>query len=53
MKGNYNFYMEKRENNNEQDLLRNTIDIKNRIKVIKIAQDVENTSSQYMYKFTS
>ena len=34
-KDNYSFYIEKRENNNEQDLLRNTIDIKNRIKSIK------------------
>ena len=34
-KDNYIFYIEKRENNNEQDLLRNTIDIKNRIKSIK------------------
>ena len=45
--------MEKRENNNEQDLLRNTIDIKNRIKAIKIAQDVENIGRQQVYKFTS
>lgn len=52
-KENYIFYMEKRENNNEQDLLRNTIDIKNRIKAIKIAQDVENIDRQQVYKFTS
>ena len=52
-KDNYIFYIKKGENNNEQDLLRNTIDIKNRIKAIKMCQDVENTSSQYLYKFTS
>ena len=34
-KDNYIFYIKKGENNNEQDLLRNTIDIKNRIKLIK------------------
>lgn len=34
-KGNYIFYIKKIENNNEEDLLRNTIDIKNRIKSIK------------------
>lgn len=41
-KDNFIFYMEKRENNNEENLLRNIIDIKNRIKVIKMAQDIEN-----------
>ena len=52
-KQNYIFYMEKRENNNEQDLLRNIIDIKNIIKAIKIVQDVENIGREQVYKFTS
>ena len=52
-KENYIFYIEKRENNNEQDLLRNAIDIKNRIKAIKMVQDVENIGRQQVYKFTS
>lgn len=39
-KDHYSFYIEKKENNNEEDLLRNVIDIKNRIILTKMAQYV-------------